>query len=580
MLWGRGWSHISFVITPFVAIVNNFFKLFSKNVLWEVCICCHCFRWKSQLLLLVQYLLPLSFYRFMKQATYLLSPESAIVPLKDWSEGEEEKLTNDSSIEENQPITCVPQKYVLFLKTHKTGSSTITNILNRYADQYNMTILLPKGSGYYSFDWPNKFRLSFAAETFTRPNFLANHARYSRKSMNVLFPRDSAMYISVLRHPVSQWESTFQYMSLPYILDISHKEDPLNFFLNNLPSTENIIEISRRYPSLYLIRNPLFFDLGLDYKYYKNATFIRQALKILDNDFDLMLIMEHFDESLTLLRRRLCWNIDDVVYFKMNERLNKHKRRVLSELQIQKIKSWNNADVVLYNYFVEKFWREVKNEGPGFYDDVEELRRRRKHYSKICIEKEAVEEAYSSVFVKGYKMRSNLTHDTRVFCERMLKNELHYMDYFRMNRARFINKIEGVNIQNFEIPIGEVDMYVETSDIRISAYKYGRPKPTKKIRAERTPKNISHVAYKTRTKQAPTQTKPGQSQYGQIVNNNSQGVVGKFKRLEKTQKPNNPVVIDELSTIPGSVVDDTSKDELKYDGKTIMNTSATNFGYL
>ena len=266
--------------------------------------------------------------------------------------------------------TCRSEEYVLFLKTHKTGSSTITNILNRYADKNNLTILAPKSLEFYSFDWPNKFRLGSAANTYTRPNILANHARYSRKSMNVLFPRESTVYLSILRHPVSQFESTFQYMSFPYILGIVNLVDPLDFFLDNPPSLSNIQDIARKYPSLYLIRNSLFFDLGLDHRYYGNSTFIRRALKTLDEDFDLVLIMEYFDESLTLLRRRLCWDIDDVVHFKLNERLNKNKRRILTERQIQKIKVWNNADMVLYNYFLEKFWQEINNEGPGFYDEV------------------------------------------------------------------------------------------------------------------------------------------------------------------------------------------------------------------
>lgn len=377
--------------------------------------------------------------------------------------------------------SCQPEKHVVFLKTHKTGSSTITNILNRYSDKNEMTVLLPKDVGYYSFDWPNKFRLSSAAHIFHRPNFLANHARYSRKSLSHLFPHDSTTYISVLRHPVSQWESTFQYMSFPYILGIADKKDPLKFFLDNPPSNTNIKEIAKKFPSLYLIRNPLFYDLGLDYQYYENTTFIRRAVNTLNNDFDLVLIMEHFDESLTLLRRRLCWSIDDVVYFKMNERLNKHKRRVLTQSQIEKIKQWNNADVALYNFFVEKFWKQVENEGPGFHDDVLELKRRKAYYSKICIEKEAVEEAYSTVFVKGYKMRSNLTGETKQFCQRMLRNELRYMDYFRSKRTKWKSSLEGVTIENFDQSTEEADIFVENFNIKISNYVYGvKNKKTKK----------------------------------------------------------------------------------------------------
>ena len=330
--------------------------------------------------------------------------------------------------------------------------------------------MLPNSFALYSFDWPNKFRLNTAVNTFTRPNVLANHARYSRKLMNVLFPRKLTKYISVLRHPISQWESTFQYINFSYILHIADRKDPMDFFLNHPPTMKNIIEIARKKPSLYLIRNPLFFDLGLDYQHYDNVTFIRRALKTLDDDFDLVLIMKHFDESLTLLRRRLCWDIDDVVYFKMNERLNKHKRRVMSESHTRKIKAWNNADMVLYNYFVEKFWKEIKDEGPGFYEEVLELRRRREFYSKMCIEGSTVEVAYSAVYVKGYKMRTNLAGDTKVFCERMLKNEIHYMDYFRKNRAAWINSMEGK--ENFENSIEEVDIAVETPDIQISNFKY------------------------------------------------------------------------------------------------------------
>lgn len=378
--------------------------------------------------------------------------------------------------------TCKPIEYVVFLKTHKTGSSTITNILNRYADKNNKSVLLPKDLGYYSFDWPNKFRLSSAAYTFQRPNFLANHARYSRKSMEHLFPHDTTTFISVLRHPVSQWESTFQYMSFPYILDIADKTDPLHFFLEHPPSTENIKDIARRYPSLYLIRNALFYDLGLDYQYFENSTFIRRAIHTLNKDFNLVLIMEHFDESLTLLRRRLCWDIDDVVYFKMNERLNKHKRRVLTTSQIQKIKMWNKADMALYNFFVERFWNEVKNEGPGFHDDVVELRKRKLHYSKICIEREAIEEAYSTVFVKGYKMRTNLTGSTKTFCERMLKNELRYMDYFRAKRNKWTRSLEGETIENFNDSVDEADIFIEESNIQISEYLYGTRRLKKKMK--------------------------------------------------------------------------------------------------
>ena len=375
--------------------------------------------------------------------------------------------------------TCSPQNYVMFLKTHKTGSSTITNILNRYADWNNLTMLLPNDEPFYSFNWPNKFRLSYAKDNHGKmPNILANHARYSRKSMNVLFPRERTAYISILRDPVKQWESTFSYMSFPYILNIHKKKDPLDFFLKNPPSLQNIKKNARRFPSIYLIKNPLFFDLGLDYKYYENITFMRRAVKTIDQDFDLVLMMEHFDESMVLLKRRLCWSFDDVVFFKTNERLKKNKRRVLTPEHEDMIKTWNSADVALYDYFVDKFWKEIEKEGPDFYDDLQELRERKKYYFNLCIEKEAVTEAYTSVFVKGYEMRKNLTGHTKMFCERMLRNELVYQDYFKDQYIERINALEGETIENFDDQLEEAEVEIELGSSWTedgSAYDYGLP---------------------------------------------------------------------------------------------------------
>lgn len=39
----------------------------------------------------------------------------------------------------------------------------------------------------------------------------------------------------------------------------------------------------------------------------------------LENEFDLILIMEHYDVSLAVLVLKFCWKIEDVIYMKVNE---------------------------------------------------------------------------------------------------------------------------------------------------------------------------------------------------------------------------------------------------------------------
>ena len=78
------------------------------------------------------------------------------------------------------------QENVVFLKTHKTGSSTITNLLNRFADIHDLRILLPR-DGLFRFLWPSRFTWKSVDKAYWFPkyynhtaNLLVNHARYGR----------------------------------------------------------------------------------------------------------------------------------------------------------------------------------------------------------------------------------------------------------------------------------------------------------------------------------------------------------------------------------------------------------------
>ena len=60
---------------------------------------------------------------------------------------------------------------------------------------------------------------------------------------------------------------------------------------------------------------------------------IERHINDLAEKIDLVLIMEYFDESLVLLKRELCWDLDDVVYFKLNQRSQEYKQLELTTQQ-------------------------------------------------------------------------------------------------------------------------------------------------------------------------------------------------------------------------------------------------------
>ena len=128
------------------------------------------------------------------------------------------------------------------------------------------------------------------------------------------------------------------------------------------------------------------FDLGLSHRYFQNYTAVKNYIKFLNNEFDLVMIMDYFDESLVLLKRLLFWEIDDILYVKLNERKDNEKATRLSGSVQDNIRRWNKADVLLFNYFNATFWKKVEKKGSGFYEDLSAFRERRLKIQKLCFE--------------------------------------------------------------------------------------------------------------------------------------------------------------------------------------------------
>lgn len=324
-------------------------------------------------------------------------------------------------------------KSILFIKTHKTGSSTITNILNRYGDLRELTIALPAG-GDYRFQWPSRFRWTYVdllrldGET---ANILCNHARYNRKEMDIIM-KDSTKYITILREPVSQYVSSFYYFEIDKILGLQHRENPLEEFLKD--PDKHLFSLSIRKGDLpdvvNLMQSGMMYDLGYDFLEFVNKSLLDNAIQRLQNELDLVLLLEYFDESLVLMMREFCWDFDDILYIKMNAM--KYRRSKLSSSARKKILKMNEADVALYDYFNKTFWARVKKYGKDFWDDVAEFRQRNAEMLRICSPREVEEKAFRiNVTIKGLVMGKKVGRLHKPFCRKLMMTEVQYLDYFR-----------------------------------------------------------------------------------------------------------------------------------------------------
>jgi hypothetical protein len=342
---------------------------------------------------------------------------------------------------------CKPKKNVLFLKTHKTGSSSVQNLLFRFGDKHNLTFVLPSKGNYFghpqpfhrSMSWHSKNRLLQHTNNPlpSRNNIFAHHARFNCEEMKSIMPADT-IFVTILRDPVSLIQSLVSY----YDLKRFHRENSTDRFLQKFFSTTpNISTYHASLPRRALGRigrNQMSFDLGLDIQNFDKLEMVRNFIRTIDSRFDLVMIVERMDESLVLLQRILCWTVDDMVLFRHNAR-NANALLNISVGLEQKIRHFNTADEYLYKYFSAKLSRRIAEFGETEMEkQVVSLRHVTDTTYHKCVEKqvpmkdiESSRRVWYNGLTLGLKQRQNTSKE----CGDLTNSELYYTGLLRQKQS-------------------------------------------------------------------------------------------------------------------------------------------------
>ena len=249
-------------------------------------------------------------------------------------------------------------------------------------------------------------------------------------------------YITILRNPVHTFESIFNYMELYDYFGLPRGVDSLEKFLTK--PHEYLATKGTLSGSLNLVRNGMLFDLGLHTSYHDNETAVRNAIQKIDEDFALVLITDYYDESLVLLKRELCWDLDDIVYIKLNQRRNGDKVKKTHKKNLEDaIRRWNWADVLLYQHFNRTFWKKIREHGDGFYEDLENFQRKKQEMYQQCVAPVEVEETALGLTgkIRGFQLNENVSTHNRYLCLKILTNEVGYINYFRRKFNNLLKRV-------------------------------------------------------------------------------------------------------------------------------------------
>ncbi|XP_001333387.3 galactosylceramide sulfotransferase [Danio rerio] len=331
--------------------------------------------------------------------------------------------------------SCTPKVNLMFMKTHKTASSTLMNILLRFGEKHQLKFALPDGRN--DFFYPSSF---FRTQVKSyQPgvcyNIVCNHMRFNAPEVEKLLPAD-AFFFTILRDPAELFESSFHYYKgyVPQTWRIPG-DNQFKEFLSNPNQYFNPTGINAFY-----LKNLQFFDFGFENNLNSDDPRVRQGIEYIEKRFQLVLISDHFEESLILLKDALCWQMDDLMFFKLNARSVSSVSPMSPELRTQ-ARQWNGADWQLYQHFNNTFWARVEAYGKSRMEEhVKELRRRNAEMEAICIDGGRAVEAkditdthmkpwqpLGKASILGYNLRTDIDQHYQELCRKMLTPEIQYL---------------------------------------------------------------------------------------------------------------------------------------------------------
>lgn len=94
--------------------------------------------------------------------------------------------------------TCTPKSHIVFLKTHKTASSSILNILYRYGESRNLTFALPlkkHSQLFYPHLFSSRFVEGVSSGRLRSFHILCNHMRFRKSEVSCI--RKSFTFVDV-----------------------------------------------------------------------------------------------------------------------------------------------------------------------------------------------------------------------------------------------------------------------------------------------------------------------------------------------------------------------------------------------
>ena len=297
---------------------------------------------------------------------------------------------------------CKPPPAINFVRIPKAGTSTLLNIMYRYMEARRLdpvllfTELIYPGSRLAdsSFMIPKN-----ASPAYGNYSFFGDHMVFNSTEAHRLL-RPGFINLANIRHPLSQLEAIFNEWRAYKRLNIS-SESPVLSYLEGLVK------------GLYTNRSDMAFHvqnmghlLGLPYQQAAKKSALGTFLRDIDKQFPAIIVREYYDESLVLMRRRLCWETKDIIYRKLRTR-DPTKTRINIPWYLERVhRAHSPAEYAIYDFFINRLFRHIERE-PYFWQELKRFKDILARMSDFCGK---FEETIRQNRTKIYEIAENPDH--------------------------------------------------------------------------------------------------------------------------------------------------------------------------
>ncbi|XP_070576254.1 galactose-3-O-sulfotransferase 3-like [Ptychodera flava] len=270
---------------------------------------------------------------------------------------------------------CQPINKFIFVKTEKTGGSTLASLLFRYGLKNNLVAALHP-DGWFAIKY-NKSSESYAVvhyncTDFPGYDFIANHIIYKRVAMENII--ENATYITILRSPYNHIRSRFFfYKRYKPFRNLTTDSESFSAYLKSKKHNFDV------HGSVSWDLNSLSDRLGI---LQSERALLMDSIKKIDQEFDLVMLTEYFDESLILLRKLMCWDFEDILYY--SQKVHKTALPTVTIAMKNIIDKLSTVDIQLYNHFNTTFWKRVRNYEGDFEADLTKFRKLKRNVTDKC----------------------------------------------------------------------------------------------------------------------------------------------------------------------------------------------------